>query len=126
MAGGLKSVFFRVLFACFSFSFSFFLSKIFFLFFGHPLQKKNLSFFVDTGWYKSNFSYAEPVRWGYKQGTKIRQKKSNFFSKGCPFATQKCSTWGSPYFCTNIAKIGKDRVCTADRYAYGKKSKKKE
>lgn len=45
-----------------------------------------LGFLEDTGWYRPDYSLAEPLIWGK--------------GEGCSFALTSCSSWSDDYFCT--------------------------
>jgi leishmanolysin-like peptidase len=60
-----------------------------------------LALLEDTGWYRANYSYAEPQRWGRaSDGTPI----------GCSFSTSKCLISETPidpaHFCDDGAAVG--------------------
>jgi len=55
-----------------------------------------LAFFADTGWYAVSYAGADALAWGKNQG--------------CSFASQKCSSWSSRYFCSVTNGAG----CTPD------------
>lgn len=63
-----------------------------------------LALLEDSGWYYPNYSMAEHLAWGYKQG--------------CPFVTNRCNaSWpkGEGYFCSVQGEAG----CSYDRAAIG-------
>ncbi|EFA81873.1 hypothetical protein PPL_05105 [Heterostelium album PN500] len=66
------------------------------------LSGLTLAFFEDTGFYRVNYSFAEPLIWGYKLG--------------CNFVNQPCNRWKSDkMFC----KFSFAPQCTYDRMAIG-------
>ncbi|CEL92958.1 unnamed protein product [Vitrella brassicaformis CCMP3155] len=58
----------------------------------------SLALFEDTGWYKPDYSRAERLQWGSKEG--------------CEFVVQRCNTWSHRYFCSAKGEQG----CSHDRY----------
>jgi leishmanolysin len=71
----------------------------------HPIFSRiTLAAFEDSGWYKANYSAADPLIWGRKQG--------------CSFALSGCTptNWkGLGYYCSAVQEPG----CAPDRRAVG-------
>ncbi|WKY08682.1 hypothetical protein Q1695_007870 [Nippostrongylus brasiliensis] len=71
----------------------------------YAISRLTLALFEDSGWYKPDYSYAQPMSWGR--------------GLGCSFATKSCLTWMKthrydPYpFCTTYD----DSRCSANRKA---------
>ena len=60
-----------------------------------------LALLEDSGWYKANYSMAEHLDWGRKQGV--------------DFLTSRCDDWNGAYHCNNNSLSG----CTFNREAEG-------
>lgn len=56
----------------------------------------SLAVFEDSGWYKVDFTQAEPLPFGA--------------GEGCDFAYKPCNEWPSTYFCTSSSQV----VCSPD------------
>ncbi|PBJ81386.1 surface protease GP63 [Trypanosoma cruzi cruzi] len=65
-----------------------------------------MAFFSDMGFYRANFSMAEPMGWGYKAGCSLLQEK----------CMQNGVTAHPEMFCSDILKTP---ACTSDRRALG-------
>ncbi|KAJ4815085.1 Leishmanolysin-like peptidase [Rhynchospora pubera] len=65
------------------------------------VSKMTLALLEDSGWYQANYSMAEGLEWGRKQGTE--------------FVTSPCSLWRGAYRCNSTQLSG----CTYNREAEG-------
>lgn len=73
-------------------------------------SRLTLALMEDTGWYRANYSMAQPLRWGHKLG--------------CDFAMKSCKEWmdkrhsqGEPVapFCAKVKRDPLETECTYDR-----------